>query len=109
MIGMKRKFYQIYLETERIPFDGARHTLNTFRAAVIQCLSPLLSREVILQPRSLGCDQNIGRVKQPQAEVKWGESCTGFFMQTSVSDKADLEPLFEKVTEAVKVWAEKGD
>jgi len=106
-IKIKRKFFQIYIETEPLPFDGAKLTLNTLRAAILQCLASSRFREVIFQPRYTGYEQNIVRVEDPEAEVKWGTNCNGFYLQVSVSDKAQLVKLTEKVIDALKTWVKR--
>jgi len=106
---IKRQYYQIYVETERLPFDGFDRTKHTLRAAVIQCLAPMRLREVIFQPRSYDYEQNIIRVSDPEAEVKYGIDCRSFYLQVSVSDEKNLKPVFVKVMTAIKLWAQKGD
>ena len=106
-LKIKRKYFQIYIETEGLPFDGRDKTTNTLRAAFLQTLAMFNFREVIFQPRAMGYEQNVVRVNNPEAEVKWGISCEGFYLQVSVSDKTKLEKIADKVLSTLKAWTER--
>ena len=101
---VERKYHQIYVEFGDVKFDGEKRTVNTLRAALIQTLSKHGLREVIIQPRSIGYDQNIVRINDPEAEVKWGTSCRGVYLQVSVSEASFLEGVYREVVAALEGW-----
>ncbi len=107
-LEIKRQFWQIYTEFDRLTFDARTRTQATFRAIILTVLSlpPHELREVIPnnKQRSVVVEDVI-RINNPEAEIKYGFTCQTFYVQVSVSCHEALFKLNNQVLNAIRKWS----
>jgi hypothetical protein len=97
-MNIKRQFFQIYTELERPQFNGKDKTEHTLRALILETLASHGLREVT--PRRKGGVygfEDLIRLRNPEAEIKYGITCQSLYVQVSVSESDVLKKLNDKV------------
>lgn len=106
-LEVKRQFFQIYTEFEALPFNGTTKTQNTLRAWILEYLAQFGFREVIPKRKErYGFVEDLIRLRDPEAEIKYGISCQTFYIQVSVSDKTKLFILNNQILVEIRKWGE---
>ena len=112
MPEVKRQFFQVYTEFKRGNsgwFDGKQRTEYTLRAFLLQNLATHGLREVIPMKKSgYGVVEDVVRLSNPEAEIKYGVTCSTLYVQVSVSDKDALLDLNKKVLTIFNEFFAKG-
>jgi hypothetical protein len=104
----KRKYYQIFQEFEALPFDANTRLLSTLRAAILEGLATHGFRDIMPKKKErYGYEEDVLKLREPEAEIKYGLSCNTFYLQTSVSDEKELALLHHETVELIKTWEKK--
>lgn len=96
-----RQFFQIYTEMEA-PWDAKERTESRFRAMLLNTLAQHGFREFIPARKNVyGFTEDVVRLSNPEAEVKYGITCKHVYVQVSVSDFSKLTDLNAEVVNAI--------